>query len=423
MKSISGSYIFLSILAIAIVTGLIYLLSNRMNWNETYNMNSVQPYGTDVISKLLESKSHRKFHVLAQPGDSTLRQFISNEKKNYVFIGKNYYTDSNDIRELFEFIARGNNAFISSAWFPDKIGNLFETLYIDTADKGLRSEYTKKFSEITESKARLNFTGNYKTINDFILHFSYEGIQMDYTWNYIDSSIFKNENSNIFVLGTMNKKINFVRIEYGRGNLFLHLTPLAFTNYAIVDTNGRDYAERCFSVLNDGDIIWDEYNKLPKYTHSKSDGRKNSLSPLKFILSRESLRWAWYLTLFLLVIYAIFIGKRRQRIIPVIEPNKNTSLEYAKTVGKLYFLERNNRSVGIHKMKHFQSFLRNRYFILTNQRNQEMIDKLSMVSGVNKDLVSDIYNQSALINAASELTDEELIKFHISLTKFYKECI
>ena len=52
-----------------------------------------------------------------------------------------------------------------------------------------------------------------------------------------------------------------------------------------------------------------------------------------------------------------------------------------------------------------------------------MIERLSMVSGVNKELVSDIFNQFALMNVATEINDEELIRFHDSLTRFYKECI
>ncbi len=422
MKSISTSYIFLSILFLAIIGGLFFMWSNRTDWEETYNKNSDQPYGTDVISKLLESKDPGTFHSIERLGDSTLHHFTDNKKKNYVFIGQDYYADKNDVKDLLEFVGQGNNAFLSSNSFPDEITGLFETKYADTTDESVEYVYIDIIKHRRDSVAHLNFTGNFENKDDFTLRYNSEGFQIPYQWNYIDSSIFENDYNYIFVLGTMNKRVNFVRVEYGRGNFFLHLTPLAFTNYAVVDKIGRNYAERCFSVLNEGDIIWDEYNKLPKYNHS-ANGAGQSASPFKFILSRESLRWAWYSTLLLLIIYAVFIGKRRQRIIPVIEGKKNTTLEYVKTVGKLYYLERNNRSVCVHKMKHFQSFLRNRYFILTNQRNQEMIDKLSMVSGVNKELVNDIYNQFALINTATDLSDDELIKFHVSLTRFYNECI
>jgi hypothetical protein len=145
--------------------------------------------------------------------------------------------------------------------------------------------------------------------------------------------------------------------------------------------------------------------------------------PLMFILSKRSLKWAWYLSLLLLIIYMIFIGKRRQRVIPVVESVKNTSLEYIKTVGKLYFMENDHRSIAIHKMKQFQTFLRTRYFILTTQRNDLLAEKIATVSGVDVTLVKEIFLQFSLIEVHEKISEEEFLNFHKLLTEFYKSSV
>jgi hypothetical protein len=424
MKSITKTYLFISIFLIAVVAGIFIYLNSLTDWDETYKMNSDQPYGLDVISKLLESSIQPgKFHTIKALGDSSIQHYTTDAKMNYVFIGDYYYADTVNINQLLKFVERGNNAFISSKYFPYEIQDLFvPEVAMDTSDEEPEENYIEFFPVKRDSVAHLNFTGGLTSNDDLVLRYNNHGLKSQYNWQYIEREVFLNDMKNIFVIGTINENINFVKIEHGSGNIFIHSTPIAFTNYFIVADQGREYSERAFSVLNEGDIIWDEYNKLPKYNYRLA-GETSTSGPLMFILSRESLRWAWYLLLFFLLIYAIFIGKRRQRIIPVIEKNNNTSLEYARTVGKLYFLERDHRTVCLHKMKHFQAFLRNRYFILTTQWNEEMIDRLSMVSCVNRELVSDIFNQFALMNTATELSDQELIKFHQSLTRFYKECI
>jgi hypothetical protein len=55
-----------------------------------------------------------------------------------------------------------------------------------------------------------------------------------------------------------------------------------------------------------------------------------SMSPMRFILNNPPLRYAWYLLLLGLLIFVLFNAKRKQRIVPVIEPLKNTSLDLSE---------------------------------------------------------------------------------------------
>ncbi|MBK6839709.1 MAG: hypothetical protein IPG90_16740 [Bacteroidetes bacterium] len=141
-----------------------------------------------------------------------------------------------------------------------------------------------------------------------------------------------------------------------------------------------------------------------------------------YILSQDSLRWAWYLVLALTILYMIFFGKRRQRIIPILEPKKNTSLEYIRTVGQLYYQERNHRVICIHKMKLFQAFLRSKYFINTYEVDDDTIEKIAVKSTVDKEVIRSIFSQYNWIDKNLDISDQMLINFHQQIEKFYKTC-
>jgi hypothetical protein len=147
-----------------------------------------------------------------------------------------------------------------------------------------------------------------------------------------------------------------------------------------------------------------------------------SQGPLQYILSQESLRWAWYITMLLLLVYAIFYGKRRQRVIPVIEENKNTSLEFVQTIGQLYYQERNHKVLCMHKMKLFLQFIRNRYFIHALQMSDEVIQKISVKSQVAESEIRNIFTQYNWIDRTISVTAEELVEFHQLIENFYNQC-
>ena len=83
-------------------------------------------------------------------------------------------------------------------------------------------------------------------------------------------------------------------------------------------------------------IIWSLNNQTSKVV---------SDSPLRFILSQPALKWAWYLLLAGVLIFIIFNLRRTQRPIPILPKNLNTSVEFVKTIGNLYYQEGDIRNL------------------------------------------------------------------------------
>jgi hypothetical protein len=242
-----------------------------------------------------------------------------------------------------------------------------------------------------------------------------------YQWKYLKQDSCTLKNKMLSALGYLdNEKINFFKIDCGKGSVYLHTTPLAFTNYFLLKQGGADYSSKVFSFLPPGNIVWDEYSKISSDDFNYNPGL--SKSPLKFILSEDSLRWAWYIFLILILVYLIFGIKRRQKIIPLILPKVNSSLDYINTVGLMFFQRDAHRIISLYKMKIFLAFIRNRYFIPTNTINWELKKRIAANSSIPLEDVENIFLEFTLIEVSHEISKKELITFHNLLTRFYNKC-
>ena len=422
MKKENILIVIVALLLFTIAIATIILFNQYVNWMADYRLDNKDPFGTSVVYSMLQEKySTQHLHTIDQRID-TLFKDKESKPSNYLFIGDRYIPTDNYLEQILEFVKQGNTAFISASHF--------HSIRLDAIYYDYDCENEKYILNVNKPAVTLTLPGISNDIPPLTLRYINMGKYMTGEWNYFDSSAFCNDTIIVNSIGCLNgEKINFISIQVGKGTLYLHSTPMAFSNYYLSKNETHEYANTVLSVLNEGEIFWDEYSKIPHYSRRNDDGYDdlNSYSekkgPLSFILSHRSLKWAWYLTLILVLIYVVVIGKRRQRIIPILSVHRNTSLEYIKTVGKLYYIDRNNLAVGIHKMKQFHSFLRNRYFILSTQRNDELAGRIAMVSGVELEHIKKIFVEYALIEVRTELSDDELIHFHQLLEIFYKACI
>ena len=81
------------------------------------------------------------------------------------------------------------------------------------------------------------------------------------------------------------------------------------------------------------------------------EGTYASDSPLRFIFSQPSLKWAWLLALFFIITFMLFNAKRRQRAIKIITPLRNTTVQFTKTVANLYYESKDHTNIIDKKMK------------------------------------------------------------------------
>ena len=415
-----------ALLAIIILLALLFRSSTkRFNWGETYAQNSKEPYGTYVIGELLKSYFPGKDFIAFN--DSIPNNFPPHPQKdaNYVFIGEAIYMDSVDVSGLLKFVENGNKAFISSKTIPY---DLMFHLYYEECNEYFWDDYN--FFQDTIAYFSLNHP---ELVSDSLFEYQYfyQNKAESYYWNYIDTFFLCEDEYSIVALGHLaDDKVNFARVKYGKGYFYLHTNPIVFSNFHLLEKQPLNYANKIFSHLTEGTIYWDNYSRVSEAVgrrrnsgdYANQERGISSRSPLQYILGQPSLTWAWYLLLALGLLYMIFGAKRRQRIVPVLEKNNNTSLEFISTIGQLYFIQNNHRKLALQKIKLFQAFIRQRYNIQTANIDEEFYKKLNLKSEVEESLIRKIFLLSGNINNSSIVSENTLIELHKLMDQFYKNC-
>ncbi|MDY0082608.1 MAG: hypothetical protein RBR74_05445 [Ignavibacteriaceae bacterium] len=202
---------------------------------------------------------------------------------------------------------------------------------------------------------------------------------------------------------------NFIKMKIGNGSLFLHTIPNIFTNYNLL-RNERDYIFKCLSYLKVRDVIWDEYYK---------EVNKYQSTPIRYILSQPSLKWGYFTFLFGIVLFVIFKGKREQRIIPVIKPLTNTTLDFIQTVGNVYLKQSNHKNIAKKKITYFMDHIRNKYGIRAQELNNDVIKQLAEKSNYNERELNKIKMSITAVNNSTSISKETLIELNNLLENFY----
>jgi hypothetical protein len=419
-------YYLLVLLVLATLVILFSRSKQRTDWQETYDEKSRQPYGTLVIQELLRDFfPGQPLEVLDQEWSERLPPAPA--QSNYVFIGEALYMDTASLSALLHFVEAGNRAFISSKTVPY---DLMFFLYFDECDYYDWDDYR----QYSDSAAVLNFT--HATLNDpagFAFRYRYGDHYLPYSWSYIPEAYFCELEMGLVPIGRYDNTLaNFARVPYGEGFFYLHTVPLAFANFSLLDERGTEYASRAFSHLLPGPIFFDRHSRIGELQGRQRNQQRSSgmgtsrglseRSPLQYILSQPPLAWAWYLLLALGLLYVLFRAKRRQRIIPILEPNTNTSLEFLNTIGRLYFLQNNHRQLILQQMGLWQSFVRERYNLPAHELDEGLLEKLAHKAGVERALLDKIALMYRNVERSAFVSENTLIEFHRLLERFYQNC-
>lgn len=208
-----------------------------------------------------------------------------------------------------------------------------------------------------------------------------------------------------------NNRIAYIKYNFGSGALYLHTNPLLFSNYSMLQTQGAEYVANALSyVKDDHNLIWDEF-----YTQ----GRDGEESLLRVFLRNSALQWSYYISFFSLIIFVVYEAKRRQRIIPVIDPLSNSTLDFVNVVGQVYYEQRNNSNIAQKQATYFLEHIRNKYYLKTSLLNEELVESLSQKTGIEPDFLKQIFNQVTIIRSGINISDNDLISFNKNVEQFY----
>ncbi|MGM9476780.1 DUF4350 domain-containing protein [Pedobacter sp. GSP4] len=357
------------------------------NWAPTYATKDKIPYGTYILYNRIKDILPK---AIVRPSQLAVYNTLKSKalsKTAYLIVAQQVDIGKTDQEQLIKYMQAGNDVFIASYDF----GQMEKALKLKTA------------TAMTAEGSNLNFTNiNLKTEANY-------GFERG-----IGSQFFsKTDTGKTTVLGVNGKgQPNFIRYTYGKGYLYLIAEPGFYTNFNLLNKYGAEYAAKTLSYLQrNKELIFDEYFA----------GQKNTTTDLlRVFFKHPELKFAYYLSIFGLLIFVFFDIKRRQRIIPIADPNTNSSLAFVHVVGSVYYHERNNLDIALKKLNYFMEYLRSRYYLKTNEINPEFAQLLAQKTGINETLAKTLTRYFIQSPKMTQLSDTELINLNESIEQFYK---
>jgi hypothetical protein len=405
-----------SILVVLLITYFYFGRPDKkpFSWDESYKADSDQPYGTLFIRKLLESyRPGEKFiHLDSVSVNTILTKDSISYPADYVFIGNELSLSNDDVEALLDFIYAGNDAFVATRFLPY---SLIDSIFSEECENEMYlSDHISPSATLNFYHPSLHSAKGYEYIYK-------PGSQLrDYKWMALQSDVFCDSARSLVALGYFeDKAVNFFRLPFGEGNLYVHTNPIVFTNYYIRSRDKMEYAASVFSHLRGKTVIWDEYSRSQFIPEDNSGS-----NPLALIMQHESLMYAWWMMLVSAILYTVFTAKRRQRIVPIREEKVNTSLEYVKMVSALHFENGNNKDIALKKMKYFFYFIRSKYGIQHTQLTHDQLKRLSEKAQVEPEHIESIFTQYHKIekNPYETIGAHQLVSLYNAIDHFYKNC-
>ena len=385
---------------------LLQLLSPKpINWNPSYLKKDKIPYGTSALNEalpvffpnqIIETKTQPLFNTLLDEKRSNC---------NYIFINASFEPDKLDTRELLRFVSNGNNAFVAASYFS---GLWVDTLKLKTDRYFDYKHALQKDSTGHNSIYNPNDTVKINFVNP-LLHSATPYVFSKGMANTYFSSF---DTTRTTILGNnSNGKINFIRVRFGKGYFYISPLPEAFSNYHFTPASTNDYVAKAFSYLPVTTVLWDEYYKAGNVHHD---------SPLRVIFSNPALLTAYYLLLVSLILFMIIGIKRKQRPIPVVEPLRNTTLEFVEIVGTLYYQTKNHKNIADKKITYFLEYIRSSFQVKTTIYDDAFIERIANLSGIAQPQIHELFYYFSEVSFKTTITQQELIRLNTLIEEFYK---
>jgi len=391
--------VFCAVIIAIIVTEIVR--PKPINWRPSYTASSKIPFGCYVLYNELNTLfQNHKINTVEKSVYDVMTKRDSLEKSNYLLINNFIYLDEQESYQLLDYVKQGNSVFIAT--------NQLSGILADTLNVFATSNYS-----VLEDTISFDFTNkNFKDLN-----FEYSRGMNNWWFTSVDTS-------KTTILGHINyvwedplsqkpdekkRHPNFIKTKFGKGSFFLTTAPEAFSNYYLLRGN-KNYVENAFSYLDNKPILyWDDYKK---------SGRVVINSPMRFVLNQQALKWTYYLTMIGLLLFVVFRARREQRIIPVIEPLKNSSIEFAQTVGALYHQNKDFTNIINKKLTYFFEYLRSHHYIDTNQPVEKLITELATKSGKSLEETKVLLTYIQLLKNKAIHTEVESIELSKKITAF-----
>ena len=370
-------YILILVSSVVLFFIIQMLTPEPVDWSESFSRKDKIPYGCYIIYELLpDIFPGAQVSVIHDSAYDTLNNRMF-RGVNYIILDSTVALDKYDTDALMRFVSMGNSVFMAASHYPDEFG---KRMNIRTAPEDAVPDRMGVNFTNPRIAARKNYQCRRGTGNVRFVSFRKKGAA---------------------VLGVNERRgANFIRIRHGKGAFYLSALPYAYSNFTMLTQNNAEYVFKSLSYLPAQRTFWDEHYKSSLAAPT---------TPLRYVLSREPLTWAYYAGMAFLAIFILFRARRRQRVIPVIAPLKNATLDFVATVGRLYFQQGDHKNIAEKKILYFYEYLNSQFQVDALHRSHDFMERVAAGTGAPLELVRKFYNAADSIRKSDKISDDQLV--------------
>lgn len=389
----------ISILFLLLFTFFSCSQEKKTNWSVSLDKKSKDPYGCYIANNSLSAifpnaDLYEGVDFMTHINDIVNQTANYPSKKNLtIFVTQNFILKDAEYDKIQSYLGMGNYLLVLSTNYSKNISAYFHVEEMPTFENSFSSSMyladTNNFS--------IRFNKQYQNYQ-FIGRYAEDSFTRDTT--YTDSL-------NVIGYTGTEHLPNII----SNGNFIISRNPFAFTNYFLLQKNNREYYEKLLSYFS-------VEMKNVTFFSAKKFGKTESDSDLSKLFKIPAIRYAFLIFMALLVIYTLFESKRRQKIIPVLPPNTNSSLEFAETIGMLYYNKKDNANLAEKMIQYYLEHLRSKYSIKTNDLNDAFATQLAHKLNQNETDTKAFIAYFNYIRDAYEVTDNDIQHLYHQIKKF-----
>ena len=362
------------------------------------------PYGASAARQLLPSlfPGTSFYNDDNEPGNwEALNTNSSNQA--ILIMAIDFNADEEQLRRLNYFASNGNYVYIIAKSFSDEAARFFNFSYSGNSFEFYTNQMKDSLLVKFEQPAFYNtqkytypgkkFSSNFTSLNtDF------------------SAVLGRNEDNNP----------NFIEYKTGKGRIFIHSAPLAFSNYFILHKKNSEYFAQALSAIPMGieSFVWNEY-----YLSNEAANKRNKEEETawyRVLFRYPSFKWGLLTGLFMLSLYALLGSRRKQRKIPFHSKPQNDSLDFVKTLGRLYHDRRDHQNLARKMTLYFLEHVRSTFKLPTHTLDENFIRALQYKSGFPKEDLEEIFSFINYIKQNGRVDEQKLSAYHKQLETFYQ---
>ena len=334
---------------------LLYSCSNKPSGrfvDERYTLGAAdkKPFGGHVASFMMDTIfGTSRIEEVSKPFNQWYDDFLDQSERSnhvYVIIAPTVRAFDKEASDMQRFVARGNTLLVVTDEISEAFAKQFHCKLIDEADnlsRFLRLQMLDTKVSIADSSAHAMLSYQYY----------YYPLMARLT---VDSTA----TDSLQWLGRNNGgQPHIARYTVGEGQLILATNARALSNYFLLSQQNFGYFKALLSYLP----------AYPNLIHRDLFFQRNinrqpeDYSVFQALMAIPPLRWSFWILLVLAAIWVLSNLRRKQKMIPVVSPNTNTTVSFIQTIAQLYFNRQDHANVGRKMATHFTDYLRSNYYM------------------------------------------------------------